>query len=70
MKTIRHKTTGELKRVNEKEADRLTGYLGWEYCAKSEWKKNRITNKTEENDTTERKATKKSSRKTKTTNSR
>jgi len=70
MKTIRHKTTGELKRVNEKEADRLTGYLGWEYCAKSEWKKNRITNKVEENDTTERKTTKKSSRKTKTTNSR
>jgi hypothetical protein len=56
--------------VNEKEADRLTGYLGWEYCAKSEWKK--INNsKIKENDSSiEQPATKKSSRKTKKTSSR
>lgn len=70
MKTIRHKQTGELKRVNEKEAERLTGYLGWEYCAKSEWKK--INNsKIKDNDSsTEQPATKKSSRKTKKASSR
>ena len=46
MKTLKNKQTGKIKRVNDKEAHNLVsaGYLGWEYCSKTEWKSNRKTN--------------------------
>ena len=39
MKTIKHKT-GEIKRLNDKEAHKLVSqkHLGWNYCSKSEFK--------------------------------
>jgi hypothetical protein len=39
MKTLKHKS-GELKRVNDREAEKLVHqkHLGWNYCAKSEFK--------------------------------
>ena len=40
MKTLRHKKTGELKRLNDKAAEKLVRqkHLGWEYCSKTLWK--------------------------------
>lgn len=40
MKTLRNSKTGELKRVHDKEAQKLflQTYLGWEYCPKNVWK--------------------------------
>jgi hypothetical protein len=40
MKTLRNTKTGELKRVHDKEAQKLflQTYLGWEYCPKNVWK--------------------------------
>jgi hypothetical protein len=39
MKTIKHKT-GEIKRLNDKEAHKLVSqkHLGWNYCPKSAFK--------------------------------
>lgn len=37
MKTLRHKTTGKLERVKDKDSDLKVKY-GWEYVSKSEWK--------------------------------
>jgi hypothetical protein len=41
MKTIRNTKTGELKRLNDKEAEKMVrqGYLGWTYAPKDMWKK-------------------------------
>lgn len=52
MKTLRHKNTGEIKRLNDKEAQKLVSqsHLGWVYCSKSEWRKQKPqTVKTESN---------------------
>ncbi len=41
MKTIRNTKTGEIKRLNDKEAHKivtLQGYLGWSYVPKEMWK--------------------------------
>jgi hypothetical protein len=40
MKTLKNNKTGELKRVHDKEAQKLVlqTYLGWEYCPKNVWK--------------------------------
>jgi len=40
MKTLKNNKTGELKRVHDKEAQKLVlqTYLGWEYCPKNLWK--------------------------------
>lgn len=40
MKTLKNNKTGELKRVKDKEAQKLVlqSYLGWEYCPKNVWK--------------------------------
>lgn len=40
MKTIRNKKSGEIQRVEDKTANNLVG-ISWEYCPKSEYKKNR-----------------------------
>jgi len=40
MKTIRNKKTQEIQRVDDKLANQIVG-ISWEYCPKSEWKKNR-----------------------------
>ena len=47
MKTIRNTKTGELKRVNDKEAEKLVrqSYLGWSYVPKQAWKETRETKK-------------------------
>lgn len=47
MKTIRNTKTGELKRVNDKEAEKLVRqlYLGWSYVPKQAWKETRETKK-------------------------
>lgn len=65
MKTLRNTKTGELKRVHDKEAQKLflQTYLGWEYCPKNVWKAETRTsksteqseNKKEKNDTKARK---------------
>ena len=62
MKTIRNTKTGELKRVHDKEAQKLflQTYLGWEYCPKNVWKTEMGTAKStetkkEKNDTKSRK---------------
>jgi hypothetical protein len=41
MKTIRNSKTGELKRMNDKEAHKLVSqsYLGWSYVPKELFKK-------------------------------
>lgn len=41
MKTLRNSKTGELKRVNDREAEKLVNqpYLGWNYVPKEFWKK-------------------------------
>lgn len=41
MKTIRNTKTGEMKRLNDKEAEKMVkqGYLGWTYVPKDAWKK-------------------------------
>ena len=41
MKTIRNQKTGEIKRLNDKEAHKVVtiqGYLGWSYVPKNVWK--------------------------------
>jgi hypothetical protein len=40
MKTLKNNKTGELKRVNDKDAQKLVSqtYLNWEYCPKNIWK--------------------------------
>ncbi len=40
MKTIRNTKTGEIKRVDDKDANNMvkTKWQGWEYCPKSLWK--------------------------------
>ena len=41
MKTIRNQKTGEIKRLNDKEAHKVVtqqGYLGWSYVPKNMWK--------------------------------
>jgi hypothetical protein len=40
MKTIRNTKTGEIKRVDNKDANNMVGtkWQGWEYCSKSLWK--------------------------------
>lgn len=41
MKTIRNQKTGEIKRLNDKEAHKVVtqqGYLGWSYVPKTMWK--------------------------------
>lgn len=41
MKTIRNQKTGEIKRLNDKEAHKVVtqqGYLGWSYIPKNVWK--------------------------------
>jgi len=40
MKTLKNNKTGELKRVHDKDAQKLVlqTYLGWEYCPKNLWK--------------------------------
>lgn len=47
MKTIRNTKTGELKRLNDKEAEKLVrqSYLGWSYVPKQAWKETRETKK-------------------------
>ena len=62
MKTLRNTKTGELKRVHDKEAQKLflQTYLGWEYCPKNFWKTEMGTAKStetkkEKNDTKSRK---------------
>jgi len=40
MKTIRNKKSGEIQRVEDKIANNMVGN-SWEYCPKSEYKKNR-----------------------------
>lgn len=81
MKTIRNTKTGEIKRLNDKEANKvvtLQGYLGWSYVPKEVWKnevrghvgkkeQNKTNNVKDENNTTTRKT---SNLKTKKTNSR
>jgi len=53
MKTIRNTKTGEIKRLNDKEAHKvvtLQGYLGWSYVPKEVWKNEvRGTVNTQEN---------------------
>lgn len=62
MKTLRNTKTGELKRLHDKEAQKLflQTYLGWEYCPKNVWKTEMGTAKStetkkEKNDTKTRK---------------
>lgn len=47
MKTVKNTKTGEIKRLEDKQAQQLTrpsaSYLGWVYCPKSEWKTNKNT---------------------------
>jgi len=40
MKTLKNKTTNEIKRVDDKTANQMVSqtFLGWEYCPKSLWK--------------------------------
>lgn len=51
MKTIRNKKTGELKRLNDREAHKMivTTYLGWEYVPKQVWKKETRTESVKQN---------------------
>ena len=46
MKTIRHKTAGNLKRRPDKEAQAMVATGTWEYVPKSVWKKEttKVTN--------------------------
>lgn len=62
MKTLRNTKTGELKRLHDKEAQKLflQTYLGWVYCPKNVWKAEMGTAKStetkkEKNDTKTRK---------------
>lgn len=40
MKTIKNEKTGELKRLNDREAEKLVSqsFSGWKYSSKTEWK--------------------------------
>ena len=61
MKTIRNTKTGEIKRVDDKDANNMVSstWQGWEYCPKSLWKtevrgsvkveSKKVENKTSEN---------------------
>jgi hypothetical protein len=51
MKTIRNKKTGELKRLNDREAHKMivTTYLGWEYVPKQIWKNETRTESVKKN---------------------
>jgi hypothetical protein len=55
MKTLRHKKTGEIKRLNDKEAHKLViqSHLGWEYCSKSELKTQKPKTEKKETNTLE-----------------
>jgi hypothetical protein len=62
MKTLKNNKTGELKRVHDKEAQKLVlqTYLGWEYCPKNLWKAEmgptkQTENKKQKDDTSTRK---------------
>jgi hypothetical protein len=62
MKTLKNTKTGELKRVHDKDAQKLVlqTYLGWQYCPKNVWKTEmgpaKLTEtKKEKNDTKSRK---------------
>lgn len=46
MKTIKNTKTGELKRLNDKEAEKLIiqSYLGWSYVPKQNWKETKTQN--------------------------
>lgn len=46
MKTLKHKETGAIRRVENKEADLLTSGRNpiWGFTSKSDWKYNRKTN--------------------------
>jgi len=46
MKTLKHKENGQIRRVENKEADILTSGSSspWAFAPKSEWKSNRKTN--------------------------
>lgn len=46
MKTLKNIQTGNIRRVENKEADFLTGGVSpiWKFIPKSEWKSNRKTN--------------------------
>lgn len=52
MKTLKHKETGSIRRVENKEADFLTSGKNpiWGFTPKSEWKSNRKTNVVETSD--------------------
>lgn len=47
MKTLKNKETGEIRRVDNKTADNMTGFASavWNFITKGEWKKSRSTNK-------------------------
>lgn len=54
MKTLRNSKTNELKRINDKEAEKLVRqtYLGWNYVPKELWKKeNQTKSNTKKNET-------------------
>ena len=62
MKTLKNNKTGELKRLHDKEAQKLVlqTYMGWEYCPKHVWKTEMgvtksTETKTQKNDTSARK---------------
>ena len=54
MKTLKNSKTGELKRINDKEAEKLVRqtYLGWNYVPKEVWKnENQTKSNTKKNET-------------------
>lgn len=51
MKTI--KKNGEVKRVEDTQADTMVTLGGWEFCTKEEWKKNRKVKKVNNNTPTD-----------------
>lgn len=69
MKTLKNVQTGNIRRVEDKDADFLTGGRNpiWKYISKSEWKTNRKTNplmiQEEVQNTSEEKTTKSGKRK-------
>lgn len=70
MKTLKNSKTGELKRINEKDADKLVRqeYLGWEYVPKEVWKmesKNKSNVNKNEKESVKSRAGKKTDGKTK-----
>jgi len=70
MKTLRNSKTGELKRLNDKEAEKLVRqeYLGWGYVPKEMWKmetRNKSNVKNNETESVDTRAGKKANGKTK-----